>query len=93
MPVVISLAEAIRRAQQNEAVFANGLAAQKSANIDRYLARASLLPSAIYHNQMIYTTPNGKINPTAQPGTQVAPVFIDNNAVMRRWAPGTRSRL
>ena len=79
--VVISLAEAIHRAQQNEPVFANALAAQKSANIDRYLARASLLPSVIYHNQMIYTEANGKINPTAQPGTQVAPVFIANNAI------------
>jgi outer membrane protein TolC len=79
--VVISLAEAIHRAQQNEPVFANALAAQKSANIDRYLARASLLPSAVYHNQMIYTEPNGKVNPTAQPGTQVAPVFIANNAI------------
>ena len=79
--VVISLAEAIHRAQQNEPVFANALAAQKSANIDRYLARASLLPSVIYHNQMIYTEPNGKINPTAQPGTQAAPVFIANNAI------------
>lgn len=79
--VVVSLAEAIHRAQQNEPVFANALAAQKSANIDRYLARASLLPSAIYHNQMIYTEPNGKINPTSQPGTQVSPVFIANNAI------------
>ena len=79
--VVISLAEAIHRAQQNEPVFANALAAQKSANIDRYIARASLLPSVIYHNQMIYTEANGKINPTAQPGTQVAPVFIANNAI------------
>src|SRR6202035_4543483 len=79
--VVISLAEAIHRAQQTEPAFASALAAQKSANIDRYLAKASLLPSAIYHNQMIYTEPNGKINPTAQPGTQVAPVFIANNAV------------
>jgi len=79
--VVISVAEAIHRAQQNEPVFANALAAQKAANIDRYLARASLLPSVVYHNQIIYTEPNGKINPTAQPGTQVAPVFIANNAI------------
>jgi outer membrane protein TolC len=79
--VVISLSEAIHRAQQNEPAFASALAAQKSANIDRYIAKASLLPSAIYHNQMIYTEPNGKINSTAQPGTQVAPVFIANNAV------------
>ncbi len=53
--VVISLPEAIHRAQQNEPAFASALAAQKSANIDRYIAKAALLPSAVYHNQMIYT--------------------------------------
>ena len=42
--VVISLSEAIHRAQQNEPVFASALAAQKSASIDRYLAKAALLP-------------------------------------------------
>ena len=79
--IVISLSDAIHRAQQNEPVFASALAAQKSANIDSYLAKAALLPSAIYHNQMLYTQPNGKINPTGQPGTQVSPIFIANNAV------------
>ncbi len=79
--VVISLSEAIRRAQQNEPVFASALAAQKSASIDGYLAKAALLPSVIYHNQVLYTQPNGQTNPTLQPGAQVSPVFIANNAV------------
>jgi outer membrane protein TolC len=79
--VVISLSEAIRRAQQNEPAYASALATQKSATIDRYLAKAALLPSVIYHNQMLYTQPNGQTNATLQPGAQVSPVFIANNAV------------
>src|SRR5579863_7040678 len=80
-PVVISLSEAIRRAQQNEPAYASALATQKSVTIDRYLAKTALLPSVIYHNQMLYTQPNGQTNPTLQPGAQVSPVFIANNAV------------
>jgi outer membrane protein TolC len=79
--VVISLPEAIRRAQQNEPTFANALAGQKTAAIDRYLARAALLPSVVYHNQMLYTQPNGQFIQGAQGGTLPAPVFIANNAV------------
>jgi len=79
--VVISLAEAIHRAQQNEPAFASALASQKSAAIDRYLAKAALLPSVTYHNQMLYTQPNGQTNSTLQPGAQISPIFIANNAV------------
>jgi outer membrane protein TolC len=78
---VISLSEAIHRAQQNEPAFANALAVQKSATIDRYLAKAALLPSVVYHNQMLYTQPNGQTTQTAQAGTQASPIFIANNAV------------
>lgn len=78
---VVSLSEAIKRAQQNEPVFANALAAQKSAAIDRYLAKAALLPSVTYHNQMLYTQPNGQTNQGGQVGAQASPVFIANNAV------------
>jgi outer membrane protein TolC len=78
---VISLSEAIHRAQQNEPAFANALAAQKSAFIDRYLAKAALLPSVTFHNQALYTEPNGQTNQGGSAGTQPAPVFIANNAV------------
>src|SRR6202050_53244 len=79
--VVISLSEAIHRAQQNEPVFASALAAQKSASIDRYLAKAALLPSVTYHNQLLYTQPNGQIITGVQGGAQASPIFIANNAV------------
>ncbi len=81
-PVAISLTEAIHRAQQNEPIFAGALGAQRSASIDRYLAKAALLPSVTYHNQVLYTQPNGQFGTTGQGGkAQSLPVFIANNAV------------
>jgi outer membrane protein TolC len=80
-PISITLQEAIHRAQQNEPTFANAVAAQKSASIDSYIAKAALLPSVTYHNQVLYTEPNGLKNQGGQTGSQSAPVFIANNAV------------
>ena len=77
----ISLAEALHRAQQNEPAFAAANAAQRSASIDRYLAKTSMLPTVTYHNQVLYTQPNGQKNQGGQVGSQSAPVFIANNAV------------
>lgn len=82
LPVTVSLSDAIRRAEANESVFAASLAAQKSANIDRYLAKTALLPSVVYHNQMLYTQPNGQTSQGGQIGApQSTPVFIANNAI------------
>jgi len=78
---VISLSEAIHRAQKNEPVFAAALAAQKTTRIDRYLARAALLPSVTYDNQLLYTQPNGKLIQGVQGGTEPAPIFIANNSI------------
>jgi outer membrane protein TolC len=80
-PVVITLAAAIHRAQQNEPAFANAVAAERSAAADRYIAKAGLLPGVIYHNQVLYTEPNGQTNRAGQIGIQPSPVFIANNAV------------
>jgi outer membrane protein TolC len=77
----LTLAEAIKRAQANEPIFASALAAQKSAGINSYLAKAALLPSVIYHNQMLYTQPNGQTNQGGQVGSQASPIFIANNSV------------
>src|SRR5271169_1448407 len=74
---VITLAQAIQRAQQNEPAFASAVAAQESASVDRYLARVALLPSALYHNQMFYTQSNGQTT-QLQSGAQAAPIFIAN---------------
>lgn len=79
--VTISLTEAIHRAQQNEPLFATAAGMQKSAAIDSYLAKAALLPSAVYHNQMIYTQPNGKTDTGPQGSPQELPIFIANNGV------------
>jgi outer membrane protein TolC len=87
-PAVITLTEAIKRAQANEPVFAAALAAQKSAAIGSYVAKAALLPSVTYHNQMLYTQPNGQSNQGGQVGTQSSPVFIANNAVHEYTSQG-----
>jgi outer membrane protein TolC len=75
-PISISLDEAIRRAEQNEPVFAAVSAEQRALALDRSIAGAALLPSVIYHNQVLYTQPNG-----LKSGNQALPVFIANNAV------------
>jgi outer membrane protein TolC len=77
----ISLAEAIHRAQANEPNFAASLAAQKTAGINSYLAKAALLPTAMYHNQMLFTQSNGTTNKGGEVGNQSQPIFIANNAI------------
>ena len=46
------------------------------------LPAPGLLPSVTYHNQAIYTQPNGLSNQSGQgTGSQPSPIFIANNAV------------
>ena len=81
-PVVITLDDAIHRAQANEATFAALRAESKATALDPAIARAALLPTAIYHNQFLYTQSNGAGSTIASSGTSVSPVvFIANNAV------------
>src|SRR3954453_15004188 len=54
-PVIITLDEAIRRAQANEPNFAIARAEAKATALDRSIARAALLPNAVYLNQFLYT--------------------------------------
>jgi outer membrane protein TolC len=54
--------------------------------LDRSIARAALLPSVDYHNQFLYTQPNGEVT---QVGGQSAPRFIANNAVHEYTSQGT----
>jgi len=79
--VVVTLEDAIHRAQQNEPAFAGARGDQQSAAIDRYLTKSALLPSVVYHNQALYTQPNGQKNQGGQTGNQPAPIFIADNAV------------
>ncbi|HEX3437554.1 MAG TPA: TolC family protein [Pseudacidobacterium sp.] len=81
-PVIITLDDAIHRAQANEPAFAASVADNKVAALDRSIARAALLPNAVYHNQVLYTQPNGESNQAGQGvGSQPSPRFIANNAV------------
>jgi outer membrane protein TolC len=77
-PAVITLEEAIHRAEANEPAYAAALAENKVSSLDRYIARGALLPGVVYHNQAIYTQPNGVATTTA---TEPAQKFIANNAV------------
>ncbi len=87
VPAAITLDEAIARARTNEPIFAAAVAQAKNAELDRSIARAALLPSAIYNNQFIYTQggagfitdPARAANPALK--STSAPRFIANNAV------------
>lgn len=83
-PVEITLAEAIRRAEASEPAFAAAKAAKQSADIDRSIALAGLLPSARLFSQDIYTQPNG-IYSEGGAGEANAPLprFVANDS--RPW--------
>lgn len=80
-PIVISLDDAIRRAEKNGPSFANAVAAAKSAALDKSIARSGLLPSVRYHNQYLFTESNGARNPSGVAGGPDSFVFISNNAI------------
>lgn len=88
-PVVIALEEAIHRAEANEPTYASAKADSAAARLDRSIARAGLLPDAVYHNQALYTQPNGQQNQAGQGvGSQPSPRFIANNAVREYASQG-----
>jgi outer membrane protein TolC len=89
----ITLQEAITRAQVNEPAFAAAAAAQRVASLERSIARAALLPNAMYHNQVLYTQPNGAKNGGGPVGSQAAPRFIANNAVREYASQGVVTEL
>lgn len=80
-PIVITLEEALKRAQSSEPNYAAATAASKVAGLDRSIARAGLLPGVTYHNQALYTQPNGVITENGQGVSAQSPIFIANNAV------------
>ncbi len=78
----ISLEDALRRAEANEPTFAAAAAESRALALDRTNARVALLPTAVDHNQAIYTQPNGV--PTSRIGQTTgaaSPIFIANNAI------------
>ena len=89
-PTVITLEEAIRRAEANEPTYAAAVAQSKASALDLSIARGGLLPSVAYHNQALYTQPNGLRNQAGQGASaQPAPKFIANNAVREYASQGS----
>ena len=89
-PVVITLDEAIHRAQANEPNYVSAAAGNRIAGLDRSIARNGLLPSAVYLNQYLYTQGNGLENQAGQgASSQPAPKFIANNAVREYASQGS----
>lgn len=77
----ITLDEAISRARANEPRFAAAVAASKVSALGVSIARSALLPSVIYHNQFLYTQPNGTTAQDSSGLPQSGFRFIANNAV------------
>ena len=81
-PITITLDDAIHRAQANDPGYAVASADSRVSALDRSIAKASMLPNVTYHNQYLYTEPNGLTNQAGQGvAGQQAPKFIANNAV------------
>ncbi len=88
-PETLTLEQAIARATANEPAFAAAAAEQKAAVLERRIARTALLPTATYHNEAIYTEPNGvAASRIGQTTNAPAPIFIANNAVREYASQG-----
>ena len=87
--LTLSLDEALRRAESNEPTFAAAAAESRALALDRTSARVALLPSAFYHNQVLYTQPNGvPASRIGQTLNAASPIFIANNAVREYASQG-----
>ncbi len=84
-PVAITLDDAIRLAQASEPGYAAAKAASQSADLDRSIARAGLLPSARLYNQDIYTQPNGIYAEGGEGVSTPNPKFVANDSRPREY--------
>ncbi|MDQ2842332.1 MAG: TolC family protein [Acidobacteriota bacterium] len=80
-PTVVTLDEALHLAEANEPNFRASLAASGIARLDKSIAVSALLPSAVYHNQYLYTQGNGSSSRIGQTIGQPTPIYIANNAI------------
>lgn len=88
----ITIEQAIALAAGNEPALAAARAERGASVLERANARAALLPTAVYHNQAIYTQPNGvPASRIGQTTDAPAPVFIANNAVREYASQGVFS--
>lgn len=88
-PENLTLDQAISRAMANEPAFAAAQAERRALTLERTNARVALLPTATYHNQAIYTQPNGvPASRIGQTTDAPSPIFIANNAVREYASQG-----
>ena len=92
----ITLDEAIRRAQAVEATYGAAVADAGVAQAQSAIARSTLLPGVVYHNQFLYTqgtlTQAAARDQTTPSGQSTSPVrFIANNAVHEYISQGVLS--
>ena len=86
----ITLDEAIRRAQAVETTYGAALAEAGVAQAQRGIARSTLLPGIVYHNQFLYTQgQTAPVDQTGRSGQSTSAVrFIANNAVHEYTSQG-----
>jgi len=87
----ITLDEAIRRAQGSDVAYISAAADKTVAGLDKTIARSTLLPGVVYHNQYLYTQPGLPTSASARAlttGTTSIPIFIANNAVHEYMSQG-----
>jgi outer membrane protein TolC len=92
-PAEITLEQAISLARANDPGFASAVAASRVSELDRSITRAALLPSAIYHNQFLYTQPTDAATKSgnasaSSPAVTSPPRFIANNSVHEYTSQG-----
>ena len=85
---IISLDEAIHRAEASDPGFVSLDAERRALGLERTSARTALLPTATYHNQVIYTQPNGQHSRIGQTSGEPTPIFIANNAIREYASQG-----
>lgn len=91
-PETLTLEQALARAMANGPAFATARAERQALALERANARAALLPTAIYHNQAIYTKPNGvPASRIGQTTDAPSPIFVANNAVREYASQGVFS--
>lgn len=84
-PVVISLQEAIKRAQASEPNYANSVANARVAGLDKSVARAGLLPGARFNGQGLYVQPNGLREVGGEGVVNTNPKFVSADARPREY--------
>lgn len=93
--VSITLQDAIARSRTANNAVAAAQTIAGVAEAQRRIARAALLPTAVYHNQVLYTQAQKATTSTVNPtGTTTSPVrFVANNVVHEYISQGVATEL